>query len=258
MNDLTPEPNWKNYNLIFKQRIDQNNIKLIEEPSTFKTNDITLKGIEERWSETYFGKKSVNQKVWNGEVYRLNSYELKDEQLFLHVAKTYYKDIQGTNATNWNIGEIFGFDYLANGLIVTTTLYDKSGNIILGKRDSGVKEEFQKYSNIGGTLDYGVDPFSMIKIELNEEYGLEEHDISELYIQSMYYDYKHNPYISFSIRLNLAFKDVNEIFTKNADYEHSKIDKFEIKELDRMIQSNPERFNNSTMVALDIAKLQSI
>lgn len=251
--------NWRKYNLITKGKFREEDIFINFSEKSIKYNKITKKLIEESWQDTVKGNKSVGKDFWDSIVYRLNKAEVKDAKLVLDLSEATFKDLQGTNATHWILKDIYGSEYLANGILVQAVVYSSDGNIILGKRNTGVKKQFEQFAVFGGTIDKdelivkdSETFFDSIRLELKQEIEVEPKEIESLVITHLVEDWKHYPVFTFEAKLRLTTQELQDKFKNNSKVEHSQIMSRPLKVWKGLMEKSPEKFSDLTLLALNL------
>lgn len=255
--------NWSTYKVLLRGKFQEKDISIHLVTRKPKSNKIIKKAIEQQWSDMVKGRKSVGKEAWNSKVFTLIDYKVKSDVLSLEIGTTSYKELQGTNATYWLLGEIYGKEYLANGILVESLVFDKNGKFIAGKRNTGVKKEYEPYAIFGGTMDYddkkgavipnGMEPFTAMRIELEEELGVTKDQVSDMYIKYLVEDRKYYPILYFWTHLNISFEELHEKFIQSGDKtEHSDIVVLTKQELTTILETTPEKAGDITLTAFDL------
>lgn len=255
--------NWLLYNVLLQGEFRSGDIVVRLSNKKPLQNEITNKSVEQLWTDMVKGRKSVGKKTWDSPVFSLLKYAQNNNKLYLDVGETSFKYLQGTNATYWLLGDIFGKEYLANGLLVQTMVFDKDGKCVFGKRSSGVKKEYQPIVIFGGTMDKtnetgkeiknGNNPFVAIKIELEEELGVTPAEIEDIYIKYLVEDRKYYPIFYFYTILNIGFNDLCAKFEKSGDKdEHSELILLSKSQMRNLLNKTPEKSSDLTLTALDL------
>ncbi len=252
--------NWHDYTVLAKGDFSPDQISIIFENNTRKTNNRIEKVIEQCWQDAHKGRISIGlAPLWQSIIYRLNSFKVS-EQLHLSLGETTFKELQGTNATNWILGDIYGKDFLANGIIVQGIVFTKDGKLILGKRNNRVKEGFETWAIFGGSLNKdeievntSQDIFEMIKRELYEEIGINDTDIIALRLRALFEDWKSYPVLLFTAQLDLTENEVMNKFNLNGSLEeHVGLVFITNDELKEIIYSKPEKLSDLTLASTEI------
>lgn len=251
--------NWRRYRLLMSGEFYPEDLVIELSSQPVKKNPVTKKAVEAAWQEAVKGSKSVGREVWDSVSYRLIDFSESGRRLKLRLGETTYKDLQGTNAANWILGDVYGKDYLANGLLVQALVLTREGKVVLGKRATGVKREFEPYAIFGGTADKeegeiksADDLFAKILLELNEEVGIDREDLAKIYLGYLIEDWKYYPVFIFCVFLKLSSDEVKKRFASAAHDEHSALVFLEKEELAEKIKSQPERFTDLTLAAVDL------
>lgn len=255
--------NWSNYKVLLRGKYQEKDLSIHLLTRKPKSNKLIQKAIEQQWSDMVKGRKSVGKEAWNSKVFTLVDYKVKNDILNLEIGTTTYKELQGTNATYWLLGEIYGKEYLANAILVESVVFDKDGKFIVGKRNTGVKKEYEPYAIFGGTMDYddkkgvvipnGMNPFTAMEIELEEELGITKDDVSDIYINYLVEDRKYYPILFFWTHLNISFEELHEKFLQSGDKtEHSDIVVLSKPEIASILETTPEKAKDIALTAFDL------
>lgn len=258
--------NWHGYNLYVKGNFTEQDINVVLERSARSTNNHIERVIQQCWQDANKGRISVGfDPLRQTTVYRLNYFKIS-EKLVLSLGETTFQELQGTNATNWILGDIYGSEYLANGILVQALVFTREGKLVLGKRNSRVKEGFETWANFGGSLEKDEvevrssrDLFEMMMKEIREEVGVDDVDISSLTLHALFEDWKHYPVLLFIAQLNRTKAEVEDKFNiKGALEEHLGLVFKTIAELQETIDSNPERLSDLTLASIEIYTTQML
>lgn len=186
--------------------------------------------IQKKWQEKQKVAKRRKALLWNGVVYRLNNWFILDGKLEIEVAETNYKDTVGTHENNpEEIVKKFGREYLANTLVITSSVVTSDDQLALGKRAEGVIEP-NKYGTFGGSLDKSNieitsqdDIVKSLILELNEELGIGESLIDQTTFLGLTEDYNYYPQLHFETKISSTFARLKELFSKKRDMEHTNL-----------------------------------
>lgn len=253
--------NWRKFKILIEGSFAEKEVQISFTDKKRKTNEHIEKVINEVWSDTKKGRMSVNLELWDSIVYNLHSAGVKEAKLTLEIGETTYKELQGTNATNWILGDIYGKEYLANGLLVQILLFTKSGELVLGSRNTGVKEGLETLAIFGGTIDKdeivltdSSDLFQAAKKELFEEVGIEDGDLEDFKLTALIEDWKHYPVLYFHASSNLRKDEILKKFETKATDEHTGLSVLSTDEVKKRVEDEPERFSDLTLVGVKFLK----
>jgi len=117
--------------------------------------------------------------IYDGELCRLNSWDVEKGRLRLHLQKTSYKALLYSNQHAAEIVGQFGSECLSRALGISLILVSSDGRLVLIRRSATVGESPGKIDVIGGhvtPLEHMVDglpdPFFAMAEELHEETGI--------------------------------------------------------------------------------------
>ncbi len=254
--------NWQNYKLKVKGEYLAEDITVELVDYKRKSNNFIDKAIEEVWRDTEKGRKSVGLELWDSTIYSLDSLQASEEEIQLKIGESTYKELQGTNATHWIFGDIYGRRFLSNGILVQSVLLMQGGKIVLGARNTGVKSGLESLAIFGGTLDKdeniissSQDIFNSAKCEIYEEVGLDKEDLDSFKLVAIFEDWKYYPVFLFVAQTSLVESELLSKFRKLASSEHSRLVVLDKEVLEERISIAAERFSDLTLVALDILGL---
>lgn len=132
--------------------------------------------IESAWTAT---SQRLGNRLFDGPMVRLDSWQLKEEGLYLILSRTSYKPFLGTNLTHPELADQFGLHILANPLGLSAVLESSDGYLLLGRRNASVAYHPNRIHPFAGSATDG-DVFAEMRRELAEEISLEEADITHL------------------------------------------------------------------------------
>jgi len=253
------ESNWRKYELLFKGELKPEQVEIILSKESMLVNEFNLKAIEYAWNDFVKFRKSIGFSAWNNTIYSLIN--LKVEQTTkITLGETTYKQLQGTNATNSILGDIYGEKYLSNGLLVESIVKTSDNKYVLGKRNAGHKNEFEQFSIFGGTIDKSEneiqtskDFFNAPKLELKQELGIDDSDIEDLKLIAIFKDYKKYPIFLFLVDLKQDSDQLNELFVdKGSKDEHIGVEFFNEKDLLSKIDNASAGFSDIALSSFDI------
>ena len=135
--------------------------------------------IEQAWQETI---STPGVRLYDGRVARLESFDLRGNELDLAISPTSYRIVVGTNFANPGLQDDFGEAVMANPLGVSTSLLTADGYWIMGRRNRSVAYYPARVHPFAGSLEVReeVDIFHDVRRELREELALGESDIVQV------------------------------------------------------------------------------
>jgi hypothetical protein len=133
--------------------------------------------IDETWRRVT-GRPGVQ--LFDGPMYRLESFDASPALLRLSVSSTSYKPFVGTNLFNPQLATQYGPGVLANPVGVSTLVHTADDFLMLGRRNTSVAYYPDRVHPFAGTIDPedGDDPFVAAQRELKEELRLSGEHIS--------------------------------------------------------------------------------
>ncbi len=252
--------NWHSYEVLAHGEFGVDDVAVVLEANNRETNAIVDEVIEQCWQDANKGRIGVGLlPLRPSTVYRLNYHQLEDT-LLLSLGETAFKELQGTNATNWILGKVYGPNFLANGLLVQTIVKTEEGLQVLGKRNSRVKEGFETVAIFGGAVEKdeivvtsSAQLFEMAIIELKQELGILDEDIADIKLIALYRDWKFYPVLLFKVLLKSNKQQTQERFDqRGALDEHVGIVFYEDEELAASAKVTPEKFSDLTLASEEI------
>ncbi len=255
--------NWQIYKVLLNGEFRENDLVVNLTDKKPSANELVTRAVEQLWSDMVKGRKSVGKETWDSKIYSLVNYQLANSKLIIDVGLTTYKYLQGTNATYWLLGDIYGKACLANGALVQSVVFDCNGKCVFGKRNTGAKIEYEPIVIFGGTMDKedkkgseikgGQNPFTAIRLELKEELGLDKNDIKDLYIKFLVEDRKYYPILYFWTFLTVTYEELRGKFDKFGDKtEHSSIVTLSNEQTRELLYETPEKASDLTLTAIDL------
>lgn len=252
--------NWADYSVLHQGDLYEDQIIVRLEDSTRLTNLHIEKAIEQAWKAQEKGRIAVGLlSLRNTTVYRLNSYEEVENALSVSLSETTFRELQGTNATNWILGDIYGKDHLANGILVQSLVLTSDNQLVLGTRIDGTKEASETWAIFGGS--FGKDEvdvitpgsiFKMMRLELREELGIIDDQLASVVFHALFEDWKYYPVFLFVSRLNISAEELENLFAKHVTDEHAGLVFKSLEEVLVVMEENEEKLSDLTLAAIDI------
>lgn len=153
--------------------------------------------IEREWTRRKADADLRGAVMFNGELARYVSHEIRGGALTLTLGPTCYRDFTGTNLYHADFADKYSWDHLANPVGTTATIITADGFLALGRRSDRVAFHAGYLHTVGGALeaadrrpDGTVDVAGSVLRELDEELGLREADIRSLVCVGMIRDHE--------------------------------------------------------------------
>lgn len=138
-----------------------------------------IASIEDYWKKEILQTPKGNY-LFNGDLCRLNNWEVAENRLILDLGRTNYKELLYSNNFVQDIITQFGAEYLSKALGISAVLVSSDRRIVLLERSENVGEYPGRLDVLGGHIhpvDHAVsgmpDPFYAIKTEVKEEVNLQ-------------------------------------------------------------------------------------
>lgn len=253
--------NWHKYKVLVKGNFKEDDISVTFSNNKSKTNKFIEKAIDESYKEVSKNRlrAKLNVDYFESKIYRLENFQYNGNKLDLVLGTCLFKELQGTNASHSVFGDIYGKEFLANGLLVQALVKTRDGKYILGRRVSDKKKENEELAIFGGTADLdeglinnGKDLFEKIRIELRQELGVDDYDISKLELNYLVEDWKYYPIFYFYTELNISQVQLEDKFKNLLQDEHSELGFYTKEDLLEKIKIQEENFSDLTLTCLDL------
>lgn len=170
---------YPQFKLLISGNYNQNKVKITWNPSLRLLPSSLMAKIESYWNKEV-KQTSKNHYLFNGELCRLNTWEIKQNKLNLHLGRTNYKELLYSNNFIQDINQQYGREFLSKALGISAVLISCDQKTILIERSDTVGENPGMIDVLGGhihPLEHAVsrvpDPFLAIKAEIHEEVNLQ-------------------------------------------------------------------------------------
>jgi 8-oxo-dGTP pyrophosphatase MutT (NUDIX family) len=171
-------------------------------------------------------KVSSGIRLFDGKLFEVLSYRVKDQVLFLELQNTSYKYFVGTG--DHEFISTFGGKETANPLSVGAVVVTSDNYFVVGKRRNNLYFNLGKYSIIAGTMDREKDftdgkpdPFGAILRELMEEKGVNQNNVREILCLGLIYNVDYNQtYLPFSIVLGVSSEALMNSLPQEDEFEN--------------------------------------
>lgn len=178
-------------------------------PSTFHPGRQVQSIIDTAWAAA---KSRLGDKLFDGPMCRLESYQVAANALHLTLSRVSYKGFLGTNLAHSELAEEFGQEALANPVGLSCALVAADGFLMMGRRNSTVAYYPNRVHPFAGALepeDGGdrerTDVFAEVRRELKEELSFDGPDIADMRCMGLVEDRSlRQPELVFLVRSTLA------------------------------------------------------
>ncbi|MFQ5865999.1 MAG: hypothetical protein ACE5IW_12295 [bacterium] len=167
------------FNLLILGSFSENQVNIKWDPSLRMLPAALVAKIANYWNKEIVQTPKANY-LFNGDLCRLNNWEVTQNRLNLHLGRTNYKELLYSNCFVQDIITRFGIEYLSKALGISAVLVSYDQNIVLIERSENVGEYPKRLDVLGGHIhpvDHAVsgvpNPFYAIKTELQEEVNLQ-------------------------------------------------------------------------------------
>jgi hypothetical protein len=156
--------------------------------TTNQTSRKILPDVEASMDATWRdAQKNPDIHLFDGPLYRLESFHASPERLDLTLSPTTYRTFYGTNLHHPEFADRFGPDILANPVGVSPALVSRDNYLIFGRRNARVAYYPNRLHPFAGALDprdaiAGESPnvFHALRRELHEELHFTPNDLADL------------------------------------------------------------------------------
>ena len=205
----------KPYEIIIQADFGPKNVKVKSVDVARSSNKKIDTLIQSEWERLTDETEKKGGKLHNGKLYRLISIhrdKSEPEGLVLTLGPTTYREFVGTNLAQIRCCGHYSSKFFANPLGTSALVITNDNKVLLGQRGTQVFYHRGYSHAFGGlveeadrTAEGGIDIFSSIRRELNEELGLGEPDIRNI----------KQPELLFEAACNLSCAEI-EVRWKNA------------------------------------------
>src|SRR5262249_14854467 len=110
-------------------------VRVVDVPSTRRIDPEVEALIEASWK---LGRQKLGERLFDGEMCRMESWRATPQQLELSVSQTSYRIFYGTNLAQPPLPDRFGRDVMANSVGVGTLLLTADNWLLFGRRSGNV------------------------------------------------------------------------------------------------------------------------
>jgi len=204
------------FDVLVEGRFTSDQLNVAYEPTPRATTPELERRIKEEWRVRTAEAAEAGRLLFDGELLRYVTHEVRDDQFRLTVGPTCYRDFVGTNLYNRHHLTEYGWARFANPVGTTATLVTTEDLIVFGRRSDRVAWHAGYVHTFGGALeavdraaDGMVDAFAAVRRELKEEIALTEADIDQLTCAGLIRDREiHQPELLFEARLGISFREL--------------------------------------------------
>jgi 8-oxo-dGTP pyrophosphatase MutT (NUDIX family) len=135
--------------------------------------------IDDTWSRV-LARPGVH--LFDGPMGRVESIDVKPDDVNIVLSPTSYKPFLGTNLENPDLAGRYGRDVMATPAGVSTAVETSDGFLMLGRRNAAVAYYPNRLHPFAGSLDPrdGDDAFNAVRRELSEELGICSQEIADV------------------------------------------------------------------------------
>jgi len=235
----------QSYKLIFKLepgvRID------VKEVASSRKIDPKLEGLcRQRWQEFLQQAKNQNKKLWDSEIYRLESFDKRNNSLELKVSVIPFSVRLGMNDCVNEVKKL-GESYAAFGLY-TSCFVITADNKYLFIEKSGHYFTNRKISFIGGVLSKteqviagGDDLYQSVLSEVTDELEIDGNIVDSMALRAGFISENYNVCMLFTVNLKKSFLEIRSQFKANDDGEAASIIGVDAAELPNFALTLPKK-----------------
>jgi hypothetical protein len=240
----------KSFEVLASGVFPKNKLKIVHTKRTISYDEKTTALIERHWKDEIQEARKKNKLLFNGPIYRLENYEIKNDLLIVYVSETNFKELMGTNFHHPELAKIYGKSYLSNAIALCTFLETCDEYFVFVKRSAKVYFGERMWHLIAGQFSIEknetrtLSVFEILYKELFEEGSLVKDDIQNCVCLGLIRDTIHfKPELVFYTKVSLSAKEVAEkINTAHDGYEHEEVTFIKKSELDAFM--NSEKFTS--------------
>ena len=240
----------KPFEILASGIFSRNKLKIVHTKRTISYNEKTTALIEILWKDEMQEAQKKNKLLFNGPIYRLENYKIKNDLLIVYVSETNFKELMGTNFYHPELAKVYGKSYLSNAIALCSFLETGDEYFVFVKRSTNIYFGEGLWHLIAGQFSIEksetrtLSVFEILYKELFEEGSLTKEDIENCVCLGLIRDTIHfKPELVFYSKTSLSAKEVAEkINTAHDGYEHEEIALIKKNELDAFM--NSEKFTS--------------
>lgn len=184
------------------------------------------------WAEQLETARQRGFRLYNGQVVRLLSHEVKDGHLLMVGGPSDFSHFLGTNYLNYHRADEFGWEAFSNPIGVSGILVTSDGRILYGRRNHRVACHPGFVQAFGGSLEIGelrpdgtFDGFACVLRELDEEAGVQSSDVTDMACLGLARDSRiRQPELVFDVSVRQTRKEMaNRLRHDDPEQEHAAI-----------------------------------
>ena len=240
----------KSFEVLASGVFSRNKLKIVHTKRTISYDEKTTALIEKHWKDEIQEAHKKNKLLFNGPIYRLENYEIKNDLLIVYVSKTNFKELMGTNFHHPELARVYGKSYLSNAIALCTFIETDDEYFVFVKRSANVYFGEGLWHLIAGQFSIEKNEtrtlpvFEILYKELFEEGSLKKEDIKNCVCLGLIRDTIHfKPELIFYTKTKLLANEVEEKIEAAHDrFEHEEVAFINKSELDAFM--NSEKFTS--------------
>jgi len=217
----------KSYKILFKFESNPK-IFVSEVPSKRMIDSGLEKASKQRWKEIKMEADKTNKKLWDGDIYRLESFTAQDDNLQINFSVIPFSIRMGMNSLSDYIGKLdenYRPKALYTSCFVITSdkkylFIEKSKNYYSNKKIAFIGGVLSKTENL---ILSGEDLFESVKNEIIEEIDVTGEVVEKMDFIAGYESENFNVCLVFKANLNKSFFEISKQFKEEANSEAAKI-----------------------------------
>ncbi|MDP8227760.1 MAG: hypothetical protein P9L89_09000 [Candidatus Celaenobacter polaris] len=235
----------KTFEILASGVFPKDKLKIVHTKRTLSYDEKTTALIEKHWNDEIQEAHKKNKLLFNGPIYRLENYEIKNDLLIIYVSATNFKELMGTNFYRPELAKEYGKSYLSNAIALCTFLETSDEYFVFVKRSTkvyfgeGLWHLIAGQFSIEGNKTRTLSVFEVLYKELFEEGSLAKDDIEKSVCLGLIRDTIHfKPELVFYTKTKLLAKEVEEkIKAAHDGFEHEEVALIKKSELDAFMNS---------------------
>lgn len=203
---------------------DSENLILNESSKVYSPPKFLVAKIEDSWNKFQEKANQIGAEVWNGKIYRIASYNRKDNKTEINLGLTDFKTHHACHDISQELEEI-SFEDRPNGCYISSYILSADRKLIFSKKGSASTLR-TSVNLIGGNLNQDEmqisnvsDLFSFWIKELEEETGFTEDIIKEIKGEGIYIAHSYRIAFLLITKINLTAQQFIDKSNKNHEHE---------------------------------------